>query len=209
MFSRDMINWKRPGTTPFIANSNVPGNWLFGLIMKLSFPKYRVKNLNYHSMISILPWPHFYIREMNDPASLKRRFGPRYIEDWPFFKKVGGYKGLSKSMRSLRKRALGVVTSRPDGYVALVAGNTTGTMVSRLVKATGKMTLNAQANSNGWIKIEFLNEKNLPIKGFSKRFQGDSLSYPIFDQLPFGKFKIRITMKNAKLFVLNFIKDRK
>jgi hypothetical protein len=74
------------------------------------------------------------------------------------------------------------------------------------------LSLNADA-SEGTIRVELLDERSYRIRGFSAEeaepIHGDSLRHVIrwkgrsFDQLPPGRFLVRIHLDNAEVFALN------
>ncbi|MDA3924539.1 MAG: hypothetical protein PF904_07565 [Kiritimatiellae bacterium] len=205
IYSRDLLNWTRPGDKPFLANSEIPGDWLFGRVMGITEALYRMGNIQYHSMNSVFSSPHFYEKKDNDPESFKRRFGHRKVEEWPFFDKFGSYEALCADMRKAwSHRALGVFTSRPDGAIALTAKDIPGILVTRAVRAGSGLQLNARTGADGYVKVELLDNNNKIIKGYSRVFRGDKVDAPIFGGLPEKEFKVRLTVEKAQVFALSF-----
>ena len=206
IYSRDLLNWPRIGDKPFLANSDVPGDWLFGRVMGITEPLYQVGNLQYHSMSAVFNSPHFYEKKDNDAKTFKRKFKHRKLEEWPFFDKFGNYDALCADMRKAwSHRALGVFASRIDGAVALTAEDMIGVLVTRTVRARDGLQLNAKTFSGGWVKVELLDRNNELIKGYNRIFTGDKVSAPIFGGLPVKEFKLRLTLENAQLFAVNFM----
>jgi len=206
MYSRDLLNWIRPGEQPFLANSEIPGDWLFGRVMGITEPLYRIGNVQYHSMSAVFSAPHFYEKTDNDAEIFKRRFAPRKIEEWPFFVKFGSYEALCEDMRKAwSHRALGVFTSRPDGAIALTATGREGILVTRVVQADKGMQLNARTEASGWVKVELLGQDNQLIKGYRRIFTGDQIDASVFGGLPARPFKVRLTFENAQVFALSFM----
>lgn len=209
MFSRDLLSWTRPGDQPFIAGSETPDDWRFGLILP-GMPMLRHGDREYLFMRNVLSWPHFYheTRQLA-PNDIRHRYASRGLEaQWPYFKFFGSYEKLAESMKlAYSRRPVGVAETRPGGYIALAAGTEPGKLVTRLLQATGGMTLNGKTASDGWIKAELLDSSGLPLTGRQQIFRGDSLNGKLFNQLPKEPFRLRITMRNAELFAIDCIES--
>lgn len=207
VFSRDLLNWQRPGDAPFIANSDLPDDWRFGLIL----PPNAALDLGEKQFIflpSVLGWPHCYFRDGNSAETIRRRYSIRGFEKmWPFFPLFKNYDALSASMKlAYTRRPIGVAESRPGGYLAVAAGENEGMLVTRPLRASGTLTLNGRTGKNGVIRVELLAPDGVPLPGMAGEFRGDKIDAPLFDRLPGGEFKMKITLRNAELFSLKFNK---
>lgn len=204
-YSRDFLNWTRPGGKPLLSVAETPGDWLFGRVMGLTQPLYESDGRSFHSMPAVMPAPHFYEKGSMDAAEIKKRYGHRHIEKWPFFDQVGGYDGLAEAMpRAWSRRAVGIFVSRTDGAVALTAHDETGHLVTRLVEAGAGLRLNAKTEERGWVIVELLDDKDRPVPGYAQKFSGDMIDAPIFETLPAQPFKVRLKLKRAQVFALRF-----
>jgi len=75
------------------------------------------------------------------------------------------------------------------------------------------ITINADA-TKGRIRVEILNEEGYRVRGFSKddaiEITGDSLTHSVLwknksiQDLPAGKFRIRLHLENAKVYALTY-----
>lgn len=200
MFSRDLLHWTRPGDAPFIANTTEPDSWLFGLTLP-SLPSLQVGDRLFHLLGQSTAHAHFYLKDNNTPEFIQQRFDNRGLRQWPYFEAAGGYAGLSRSMQlAYTRRPVGIAVSRPNGHVALSAGEKSGTLVTRAVRSSGPMTLNASTGPHGWIQVDLLSPDGTVLPKYSRRFQGDDLRAPVFGELPSTAFKIQLTLQDARVF---------
>ena len=153
---------------------------------------------------------HFYFEAYNGASSLaavkgsvfRQRFEDRGLaENWPHFEKVGGYDGLAK-LTNKGGFTSGIIKFRVDGWFYLQAKDQDGTFSTNLMNANGKITANAEIAADGFIKLELCSADGKVLA--EKIISGDSTEIPVFDTVPAGDFFIRGTMKNAKLYTLNF-----
>jgi hypothetical protein len=205
--SRDLLNWTRPGPGTFIACSDIPDHWRFGLILPAP-TELRVGDQQILFVQNVLSWPHFYheLRDCHTPESICRRYQRRGFElGWPYFSKVGGYKGLMRSKElAYTRRPLGVAIARPNGYVSVSAAGKAGTLLTRPFRASGSLSLNADTGPDGWIKLRLKGLDGQPLAGFDTIWRGNELDAELFTSLPSKPFKINIIMKNARFFSLKF-----
>jgi hypothetical protein len=203
MFSRDLLNWSRPGDQPFIASSTVPDTWLFGLSLP-TLPSLQFGGRVYHLLGATVAHSHFFLRDNNDTEFIRQRFEPRGLKQWPFFEAAGGYEGLSRSMQlAFTRRPVGVAISRPHGYFSLTAGQEPGILTTRALRSTGAMTINASTSTGGWIQVDLVSPEGVSLPGFSKKFEGNELCSTVFEKLPPVAFKIRLTLKEANVFSIH------
>ncbi len=85
--------------------------------------------------------------------------------------------------RFLRTHRVGRATLRWNGYVSLDAGDSTGILVTKLLRHAGtKLVVNLRAPA-GQLTTELLDESGNPIRGFSARdatpLRGDGLELPV------------------------------
>jgi hypothetical protein len=103
---------------------------------------------------------------------------------------------------------IGTATLRLDGFAALVAGDTPGTILTRpLTHSAGRLWVNAKVAPGGFVRAEILNASGDPIKGYSEgdctAFSGDSagvaLAWGERNTIP-ANSQIRFVLRNAKLY---------
>ncbi len=204
--SRDFINWRyvENGDT-FIGSADMK-DWTWGFPWKPLDRQFIVggKSIRQMHVFSLFHnvWTVFNPSGKFDEAYVRELYKGRDLEKLPLFEEIGGYAGFGDFVRNKQRRSLGVVVYRKDTYGALEAGDEEGVLVTRPMRAKGSMHINAETEKGGFIKVEFLRRDDLPIEGFSKEFSGSDFSYRLFDKLPEGVFKIRITMQKAKLYAL-------
>lgn len=105
--------------------------------------------------------------------------------------------------------AIGLVTLRRDGFVSLEAGDETGTLLTKpFPLPSGRLHVNASANSHGRITVAICNKSGRPVKGFSqsKPVTGDVYdgtvrwSQEIPDSLRGKTVRLKFAIRDAGLF---------
>jgi len=119
------------------------------------------------------------------------------------------YAGSNERHGSVRTEyGIGVATLRLDGFVALVAGEKTGTVLTRPFRLLGdRLEINADA-SRGRLQVEILDAAGRPLEGLASRpIRTDSLrSVPRWSgaedlsKLEGRTVRIRFTLENTKLY---------
>ena len=105
---------------------------------------------------------------------------------------------------------------RTDGFVSLSAGLTTGTLLTRVLERKGgNMEINLSTSAGGGFRMEVCDEKGNAIPGWTfndmKEFYGDRISFvpewkgKTFADLPAGKFRLRIRMRECDLYSISFM----
>ncbi len=121
----------------------------------------------------------------------------------------GGYKRGHKANR-FDERQIGLVRMKQDRYVARVAGETTATLrtVAFVLDAAG-LTLNAQVQSPGEIRIRLVDESGAPLEGFNwadiTPAHGDGVRLPVRFPKPLNTIgdqpvRLEFQMKHATLY---------
>jgi hypothetical protein len=149
-------------------------------------------------------------------AWMRDRYQPRGLEQCPLFKKFGSWEELAKHTRTTGV-GVGVLIYRKDGYFCLEAGHREGELLTLPVIAAGPLRINAVIRTGGTARIELTDAAGRPLSAYAAANAavlgpGD---YPdrevIFGSgkpLPQGKFRIRMKLRDGKLFTLGF-GDRK
>ena len=168
----------------------------------------------YHLMCWINDHYHFQseIVHGNNPTAsiftadyMKRRYEPRHLEEWPFFQKHfgGSWEKLAEHTRNATS-GIGVMVYRKDGYFAATAGDREARLVTTPFTAKGALKANAVIDEGGHLKARLLKDGK-PLEGYEREVSPcDGMEIPLFDRLPAGEFQVEITMKNARLYTLQF-----
>ena len=104
---------------------------------------------------------------------------------------------------------------RLDGFVSLSAGAKEGTFETKtLHRTSGGLEINLSTSAGGSFALEVCDENGKPLPGYTfadfGEFYGDKISYKptwkgkTFADIPGGKFKLRIKMKECDLYSMNF-----
>ena len=136
---------------------------------------------------------------------MRRRYEPRHLEEWPFFQKHfgGSWEKLAQHTQNATS-GFGVIVYRKDGYFAATAGDAPARLVTTSFTAQGGLKANAAVDNGGWLEVRLL-QGGQPVEGYAKRLEAcDDVAIPLFDTLPKGEFQVEITMKNARLYTLQF-----
>ncbi|MFA6570628.1 MAG: hypothetical protein WCT77_05265 [Bacteroidota bacterium] len=223
IYSRDGLNWNRvPNSKPFIANGGV-GSWSFGMIFTQSAPL-ELNGKYYLPLGHVTKHHHYYVTPGKEDVSfvtadyLKRSFDGRNLtKQWPYFNEIGGWEGLAKDMHNYNA-SVGLATFRKDAWM-VVKAETAGEMLTRVFTAKdNNLQLNAITAKGGEIKIEVLNADGTPIGAYCGKnaavFKGDGTDVLIkwgkgsISSLPDMPFRLRMSMKKAEIYSLNFVKNK-
>lgn len=215
-YSRDGLNFKRfNGQPPFVANGPI-GTWTSGMNFIEAAPVER--DGKYYLLLGTTRrHMHFYNIGQDDLSFvtgdyLERSFGGRKLaEEWPYFKEVGGWKGLANEWKNANS-CVGIAIFRKDGWLSADAEK--GTLVTRCLDSKGgPLSINAK----GGVKIEVLSATGADLREYcgdnAAKFSGDAVSTWLswkngaIKNLPASPFKLRITLTKAKLYTLNFQSD--
>lgn len=105
---------------------------------------------------------------------------------------------------------------RTDGFVSLRSTTAEGEIITKSLKWNGKnLYLNAAVRKGGSVRAELIGESGKPVPGFSVQdavpFSGDSIAARVqwkngksLDSIWDRSLSVRIVMKNADLFALQF-----
>ncbi len=206
-YTYDGLCWKRfPGRDIFVDNGP-QGSWNAGT-MHLSRFAVNVDGKTVHLVNWCSSGYHFYpgmdtedTRAKMTAEEARRRYEPRKIEQWPLFK---GYEALAEDIRNSRIN-VGIMVMRQDGFFRAEAADVPAEIVTKKITATGKLGINIQIADGGQAEIALLGADGNPLAGFTKTLGPmDAIDAPVFDTLPQGPFKVKLILKKAKLYTLNF-----
>jgi len=194
------------------CRNNDPMSWHFGYMNPPQNGNYVVGNNVYSFVNFIGSTPHF-IAEITPQfddlsqvsgAVVRRRFAGRGLDTrWPFFKSIGGWEGIAEMTRR-HTNSCAVLESRMDGWFGLDAKDEVATVESRRFTAPGSaMLANATIGAGGFVEFQ-LTDADGKVIDSRKLESGDALELPVFDKLPEGEFKLKILLKNAKLYTVIF-----
>ena len=94
---------------------------------------------------------------------------------------------------------------RLDGYFYAKAEAEEAQMTTHPIKAKNAMHLNAVIHDAGYIDITLLDKNDRQIPGYHCRLDsGDSVGFEIFPRLPKEEFKVKLQLRNADVYTLNF-----
>lgn len=104
---------------------------------------------------------------------------------------------------------------RTDGFVSLHAGVNGGSFLTKVLKRDkGELSFNLSTSAGGAFQVEVCDEKGEPLKGYTfsdmNVFYGDKISFipewkgRKFSELPAGKFRLRIKMRECDLYSISF-----
>ena len=230
VYSWDGETWQRfPGHPAWIP-AGKPGEWNFGL-------------LNYHNNIlardnkyfHVIGWacavPHCHAevrrlgaRDKITAEFIRGSFGPRNLENWPYFEHYGSWERLAEAWRSDGSHC-GVSVYRQDGWFGLTAPGGEGSMTTCEVSAKGGLSANVEVKEGGFCRISAIdkNGKTIALADLpagTPAYPGDDgkdaklvrelpagtdgVAVKVFDKLPAEPFRLRVELKNAVLYSLNF-----
>ena len=210
VYSRDGLRWDRlPGHPPFIAPT-APGTWLFGMnFMEHNTLAYKDKY--YLPIGRATRRPHFYNTYHDDlshitPYYLERSYAGRKLEEWPYFKPLGGWEGLAKEMHAAQG-SVGFAEMRKDGWIVVHAGDKGGLLESRVLVAKGCRLF---LNGKGGFRLTLQDEKGNPLTTYgAATCNGDNVAFPVQwengDKLPDQPFRVKIEMEpQSEIYTLSF-----
>ncbi len=207
-YSWDGRRWHRsPDRRPWVP-LGAPGEWNFG-------------HTTYHNQFATLDgwtyhlvgWgsegPHFSgdftYRQQSidtlDADALARHFQGRDLEKWPYFSHYGSLGKLAAAIKTMGITP-GITKFREDGWFALAADQEPGTFTTRRLRASGTLAANLEIAPGGHFEIQLLDPDGAILA--TKRLQQGGRSCPLFDHLPATPFQLRATMRNTRLYTLEF-----
>lgn len=210
-YSWDGYTWKRyPGHKPWVAPGK-PGDWNFGTTTLHNNIAERDGKL-YHTIGWAAMGPHFSgdflysdqrVAELSGEW-LKKRYGGKDLESWPFFRHYGSYDKMAKEFRKYGF-SVGLMIYRKNGWFKITAGNKPGVMITRPIRAEGSMTANLKIGDGGMAHFTLLDATDKVIPGYNRTVEKyDGVNCEIFPTLPHGEFKVKVELKNGALYDLGF-----
>ena len=209
-YSWDGYRWMR-FKTPLLDNGP-KGSWTAGYMSASPFSVEANGKIYYllcwttnaYHICSELMWMDNY--QKTTAGAVQRHMEPRGIKEWPLLKQYKDYEDLAADIRD-SKINVGLMVWRKDGLFAAEAKDKEATLLTHPIKASGSLEMNTVIASDGYIEIELTDEAGNVLPNYSKRFAGvDELSLKVFDSLPAGSFRVKMTLKKAKLYTLEFKK---
>ena len=179
----------------------------FGGIYQVSRDLVREGDKYYQFIVSMLQYPHMFVdplflhdyRDQVTARDYENSFKNRGLaEKLPYFETIGGWQGLTENLLKGHS-SLGVMSYRADGWFAIEAGVKPGKFTTNPIAGGGKLTVNAEVAENGMVTVELLKNGRV-VK--SAEISGDGVEQPAFD-IPSGNWRIRVKMRNAKLYAFN------
>jgi len=141
-------------------------------------------------------------------------------KDSAFGKEISFFTGEDYTSRPVGIRRY---TIRPDGFACLHAGGAEKQILTRPLVFTGNvLTLNMSTGAAGYIAVEFFDAEGRPVQGFSGkssyRMFGDDINLKVIfldesgaqkdlSRLIISPIRIRFTLKEAKLYSMQFIRE--
>ena len=211
-YSWDGRNWHRYSGQPAFIETGKPKSWNGGMIF-INRNAVERNGVVYQMLDWVCQGFHFYgdfyynRTDMSTVtgALVKKYFTGRDLESWPFFKQFGGYDGIAADIRKAGI-SIGMASYRSGGLFYMSAKHEEqGSFVSRLLTASSTMSANIIIDKGGFFSIELIDVNGKLIPGYSKKLSCvDNIDLQIFKHLPNVPFKIKVKLKNTKLFSLNF-----
>ena len=182
VFSRDGLNWQRPFPDNFFLPRGKPGTWDREGVLAVAPVIYQDKIWIYYS-----GWNHPYGGAALKPVQ----------EGW-----------IENGERI--HHAIGLATLRLDGFVSLDAGNEEGIVTTKPLKLSQK-NLMVNADVQGELRIEILDESGKVIPGFSKKdcdpIRSDNVRHVVswkgkstLSSLHDRALKLRFILQNGSLY---------
>ena len=123
----------------------------------------------------------------------------------------GGFDQVHGTALTKTIGSIGLATLRKDGFASLDAGESVGTVLTRiLIGVGGQLHANYQTTNGGWLKVEVLDEQNNVLPGYSQTnciaLTGDSVSQAVtwaaHTELPEEppRLRLRFVLQNASVY---------
>jgi len=204
--SRDGMNWKTFHNQPITVDNGPKGDWLAGgasfspCILNANGKSIALMGWNctaYH-LFSELIWDREDFGTIT-PSFVENYYKNRQIETWPLFKEFSGWEEIAAYIQNTCIN-VGVMEYRQDGL--FYAESDDGDFTTVPFRAAGECLLNGETTGDyGRIAVELLqNGESIQ----TALFQGDDLAYQLFCGLPDGEYQLRVRLKGAKLYTIEF-----
>ena len=205
-YSWDGFNWKTfKGAPPFHDNTP-PGQWASGYIGSSN-----VAFSHNGKLYWLLNWQgsgyHFY-GDMSGKEitgeNIKKTFAGRELEKWPLFKYFDNdYDKLAADMRKAWHTP-GFMILRDDGFFYAEGGDQPATFTTRPILAPqASLTANAVVEKGGYLQVTLV-DANGKMLASKKLEPGDYMDAPLGLKAPAEYYKVRVEMKNTKLYTIGF-----
>ena len=223
-YTWDDIHWKKFPGNEVLASNGPHNSFSAGHVWQ---PSYMIERdgKTYAVISRVSSVYHFQSEMVNSmttikkitPAWVKNHYQPRQLDKSPIFKYFGSWKKLAENTLNSGV-GVAVLVCRKDGHFCAKAGDKVGNFTTLPLIAKGSLAINAKIQKGGYIKIELADIKGKKLKRYSGSNavilkQGDYMDKLLnFGKqkksfLPRSKFKILVTMINAKLFTFSFQKN--
>ena len=196
-----------PGNRRGFAGTDDWNDAHFGGIYAVDRNVIRDGDRYYQFILSMLQYPHMFAealfkQDYRDRVTAKdyeSAFEGRGLaERLPYFEAIGGWQGLTENLQKGHS-SVGILSYRADGWFSLVAGGKPGKFTTNPIAGGGALTVNAEVAEDGYLTVELVKNGR---KVKSVNIEGDGVDIPAFD-IPSGNYRIRVKMRNAKLYAFN------
>ncbi len=223
--SRDGVQWNRLSGQPHFLPTGEYGSWNFGFCYPGSSRIRVEKDGRYYEPVNGGDILHFMKLPIWSTTSRNHitvqyfldQYGGRLAESLPSSDIWDWY---GQSWQNIVDETLassteaGLMCYRKDGWVSFSANTMPGQLTTKVLQAAAKLTINAQTQSDGFVKVEVLDAEGGELAAYcgtnAAMFTGDSVkaelswSYGSITELPASPLKLRITIQNADLYSLQW-----
>jgi len=223
-YSWDGVDWHRVNGAPFLPVGK-PGSWncgnveLDGLVGSDTFsPLASVIHRGKESWLltgTTTGYYHFEAAgitafvpdvEKVNADYIRNTLGQNGIEEWPYFREMGGYEGLAHHAKTAGC-SIAYAKMRRDGFfrVEAAAPSASARFITVPLRAHGGLAANVRIEQGGWMEVSLLDRAGRLPSMRTCRLDGplDEVDLQIFEQLSPGDFRISVVMKGARLYALN------
>lgn len=225
-YSRDGVQWNRfRNCDHFLANGEL-GSWNFGFSYATN-NRIRVEHRGkYYEPMQGRNVPHFMFLHAYPHADrsfmtadffmdlyggrMSGENGLQYSDIWDWY---GSWEEVADVAKTDTATAA-LMCYRKDGWVSLSAGQTEGEILTKVLSAGNKLSINAKTKLHGYVQIEVLDSNEAELPAYcgqnAARFAGDSVEAQLnwsngnVNELPDVPFKLRIKMQDAEIYALNW-----
>ena len=214
IYSWDGFRWTRFQREPQFLDNGPFGHWTHGGNY-LNANAFEHNGKVYQSMRWMGNFYHFMAEFVHtdtmsldhvDAKYMESIYKPRKLERWPYFHKYfdGSWEKLAEYARNSIS-AIGILEYRKDSYFFMTANDEEAQAVTVPVQAEKSMSINTQVRDGGYLKVTLLDEDDQVIPGYEKEYGTiDDTGLVVFENLPQGKFKVKLDFKNADIYSLMF-----
>ncbi len=219
-YSWDGMYWRRFAGSDVLAANGPHGSWSAGHVWLGASAVQRGGKV-YHLIQRLGGVYHFESEIVNAAtdesikkitgAWMKEHYGPRFLHECPLFAKFGSWDKIAEHVRNTGV-GVGVLVYRKDGLFCIEAQSETGEFLTLPIRVAGVLRANALVAKRGFIKFELTDAKGRALPDYSSSnaalleagdWMDAALRFGKQERLPQELFRIRATMRDAKLFTLS------